>query len=79
MGNYSLGESSILRIPNYDEFSGICFASGTYLLPSLKEHIAETLRQKCTCPIIEITQSDAVFPHITLDNNKAAAQLTEHI
>ncbi len=79
MGNYSLGESSILRIPNYDEFSGICFASGTYLLPSLKEHIAETLRQKCTCPIIEITQSDAVFPHITLDNNKAAAQLTEHM
>ena len=25
VGNYSLGESSILRIPNYDEFSGICF------------------------------------------------------
>lgn len=79
VGNYDLGESSILRIPNYDEFSGICFASGTYLLPSLKEHIAKTLQQKCTCPIIEITQADAVFPSIVLDNDKAAGQLTEHM
>ena len=36
VGSYSLGESSILRIPNYDEFSGVCFASGTYLLTSLR-------------------------------------------
>lgn len=79
VGSYSLGEASILRIPNYDEFSGICFASGTYLLPSLKEHIAKTLHQKCTCPVIEITQSDASFSHIVLDNDKAAAQLTEHM
>lgn len=79
VGNYGLGESSILRIPNYDEFSGICFASGTYLLSSLKEHIAKTLQQKCTCPVIEITQADAVFPNIILDNDKAAGQLTEHM
>lgn len=79
VGSYSLGEASILRIPNYNEFSGICFASGTYVLPSLKEHIARTLRQKCACPVIEITQSDASFPHIVLDNDKAAAQLTEHM
>lgn len=45
----------------------------------MKEHIAETLQQKCTCPIIEITQSDAIFPYVTLDNNRAAAQLTEHM
>ena len=79
VGNYGNGEFSILRIPNYDEFSGICFASGTYILPSLKEHITETLRKKCTCPIIEIAQSDAFFPHIMLKNDEAAAQLTEHM
>lgn len=60
VGSYSLGESSILRIPNYDEFSGVCFASDTYLLTSLKERIAQTLAEKCTCPIIEITQRNAV-------------------
>lgn len=79
VGNYSIGETSILRIPNYEEFSSICFASGTYLLPSLREQIAETLRENCTCPIIEITQFNAVFPHIELDNNTAAGQLTEHM
>lgn len=79
VGDYSLGETSILRIPNFDEFSGICFASGTYLLASLRERIAETLREKCSCPIIEITQSNAVFPHIELDNDTAAGQLTEHM
>ncbi|MDE7478488.1 MAG: GGDEF domain-containing protein, partial [Lachnospiraceae bacterium] len=68
----------ILRIPNYDEFSGVCFASGTYLLPSLRERIAQTLLEKCTCPIIEIAQQEAVFPAVVLDNDKAAAQLTEH-
>lgn len=78
VGSYGLGESSILRIPNYDEFSGICFASGTYLLPSLRERIAQTLAEKCTCPIIEVTQKNAAFPAVVLDNDKAAAQLTEH-
>lgn len=79
VGSYSLGEGSILRIPNYDEFSGICFASGTYLLPSLRERIAQTLAEKCTCPIIEITQRKAAFPAVVLDNDKAATQLTEHL
>ncbi len=79
VGSYSLGESSILRIPNYDEFSGVCFASDTYLLPSLKERIAQTLAEKCTCPIIEVTQRKAIFPAVVLDNDKAAAQLTEHL
>ena len=78
VGSYSLGESSILRIPNYDEFSGVCFASSTYLLPSLSERIARTLREKCTCPIIEVTHKKAFFPAVVLDNDKAAAQLTEH-
>lgn len=79
VGSYSLGEASILRIPNYDEFSGIFFASDTYVLPSLKEHITKTLQKKCSCPVIEIAQSKAVFPCVMLDNNKAAAQLTEHM
>ncbi|MDE6621490.1 MAG: GGDEF domain-containing protein [Lachnospiraceae bacterium] len=79
VGSYSLGESSILRIPNYDEFSGVCLASDTYLLPSLRERIAQTLTKKCTCPIIEITQRKASFPAVVLDNDKAAAQLTEHL
>ncbi len=79
VGNYGIGETSILRIPNYDEFSGICFASGTYLLPSLRAAIAEKLRASCTCPVIEITQSGTVFPHLELDNDTAAGQLTEHM
>lgn len=79
VGSYSLGETSILRIPNYNEFSAVCFASGTYLQASLKESIAKTLKEKCTCPVIEVQQFDAAFPSVILDNNYAAAQLTEHM
>lgn len=79
VGDYGIGEISILRIPNFNEFSGICFASGTYLLPALRDTIAKKLRETCACPILEITQSDAVFPHIELDNDTAAGQLTEHM
>lgn len=79
MSSCSLGEQSILDIPNYDEFSAVCFASGTYLLNSLRVNITETLRNRCSCPIIEVTQSAASFPYITLDNDQSAALLTEHM
>lgn len=79
VGDYSFGETSILRIPNYDEFTGVCFVSGTYLQSSLKEKIADTLDEKCSCPVVEITQSDASFPSVILENDKAAGQLTEHM
>lgn len=79
LGDYSLGEASILRIPDYNAFSGICFLSGTYLLSSLREKISVLLKEKCSCPVIEIRQTDTVFPHIILDNNSAAAQLTQHM
>lgn len=79
LGPYSQGEKSILRIPNFDQFSGVVFASGTYPQQDLKEQILAALKEECRCPVLEITQTNPHFPALMLDNDSCAAKLTTHL
>ena len=79
IGDYGIGERSILRIPNFDDFSGVIFVSGTYLSDDLRERIAQTLQSKCTCPIVDINQNHTFAPSVALDNDSATGQITEHL
>lgn len=79
LGHYSLGEKGILRIPNFSRLSGVIFASGTYLNQTLRRQIATALKQECSCPVLELTHTDAVFPTLMLDNDSCAASLTTHL
>lgn len=78
-GNYRLGEKSILRIPNFDDFCGVIFISSTYVTKELPQLISQTLQAKCSCPILEITQQHGQYPSIALDNDTATGQITEHL
>ncbi len=78
-GNYRLGEESILRIPNFDDFCGVIFISSTYITSDLPQLISRTLQAKCSCPILEITQQHGQYPSIALDNDTATGQITEHL
>ena len=77
LGTYENGEESILRIPNYDSFDGIIFASDTYVSASLKQKILNKL-QTLSCPVVEIAVTDNHFPSISLENNSMAGELTTH-
>ena len=77
LGTYENGEESILRIPNYDSFDGIIFASDTYVSASLKQKILNRL-QTLSCPVVEIAVTDNHFPSISLENNSMAGELTTH-
>lgn len=79
LGFYAQGEHSILRIPNFSQFSGVIFASETYLQQDLRAQIAETLKTECTCPVLEIAQSDQHFPFLMLDNDCCVTKLTTHL
>jgi diguanylate cyclase (GGDEF)-like protein len=79
LGNYSLGERSILRIPNFEKFSGIIFASGTYLVAELENQIRSVLEGECKCPIVEVNQISSSFPSIALDNHSPIEQLVLHL
>lgn len=79
LGDYGLGEKSILRIPTFSEYAGIIFAPGTYLLEELKEDIYKALQEKCHCPVIEIAQETSVFPKIRQDNLSPTADLVDHL
>lgn len=79
LGDYGIGEASILRIPNFKNFSGIVMASGTYPAQELKDQIIELIKKKCTCPIVEIADTNTYFPSIVLENNLTTGSLTEHL
>lgn len=79
LGFYSQGEQSVLRIPNFNQFSGVVFASGTYLQQDLRAQIADALKRECVCPVLEIVQNDSQFPCLKLDNDCCAAKLTTHL
>ncbi|MCD8105834.1 MAG: substrate-binding domain-containing protein [Lachnospiraceae bacterium] len=78
-GSYGNGEKSILRIPHFEDFSGVVFASGTYLQKELRQQIGQTLRDRCSCPVLEIAQHDTSFPRLKLGNGLCAANLTVHL
>lgn len=78
LGDYSLGESSILRIPNWSDIEGVIFASGTYTDPELRDKICAVLKEQ-TCTVIEITEDEPSFPNISLENNLTAGALTSHL
>lgn len=79
LGQYGSGESSILRIPNFEDFSGIVVASGTYPAQELKDQIIDLIKKECTCPIVEIADTSTCFPSIVLENNLTTGTLTEHL
>lgn len=79
LGDYGLGEKSILRIPSLEEYSGIIFASSTYLLAELETSIRLMLLNHSSCPIIEIGSEAGDFPVIVLDNHSPVMNLMEHL
>lgn len=79
LGDYGLGEKSILRIPSLSKYDGFIFAPGTYLLPELREDIRSALSTKCHCPIIEVTQGSSTFPAVKLDNLSPIEDLVDHL
>ncbi len=79
LGEYGIGEQSILAIPKPENYTGIILASSTYRLPLLAEKLKELLQTRFTCPIIAIDQTDSIFPRIELENNKPIEKLVEHL
>lgn len=79
VGAYGIGEDSILRIPNFADFSGVILASDTYPQIELKDKIKHFLEENCAYPIIEITELDSCFPTISLENNTSTGTLTQHL
>lgn len=77
LGIYENGEASILRIPNYDSFDGIIFASDTYISADLKEKILNKLKS-LPCPVMEIAVANNHFPTVSLENNSMVGKLTTH-
>lgn len=78
LGDYSRGEASILKVPNWSDIDGVIFASGTYTDHALRSRICDMLLSR-QCTVVEITEDSPAFPNITLENNITAGTLTAHL
>lgn len=78
LGDYSIGEGSILKIPNFDDIAGVLFASGTYVDETLKTKITELLKSHPEIPVIEITEATPVFTAVSMENDSTAGDLASH-
>ncbi len=79
LGEYGTGEFSVLQIPKPDNYAGIILASGTYLLPDLEQEIVDLIKEKFSCPVVDINQKPSDFPRIALENNKPIHDLVLHL
>ena len=79
LGRFLTGEITVLDIPSYDRYAGIICASGTYLSSAMRDRILEKLRTLTGIPVVEITDFDAGFPSVRMENNETTRTLTEHL
>ncbi|MCR4588879.1 MAG: substrate-binding domain-containing protein [Lachnospiraceae bacterium] len=83
LGRYNLAEDQIATLPQYDDFDGIIFASGTYVNPALRDSLSRTFleleqsrNKRC---VIEICNEPSPFRSVVLENSLTSGTLTEHL
>lgn len=78
LGDYGIGEETLLRIPNFGDFDGAIFASGTYSDFAIRDQVCDLLKKQ-NLPIIEVCEYQPSFPSIAMENNLTTGSLTEHL
>lgn len=78
LGNYGIGEETLLLVPNFGDFDGVIFASGTYSDPGFRDQVCELLKKQ-EIPVVEVCEYRPSFPFLTLENNLTTGSLTEHL
>lgn len=73
------GERSILKIPNFSSYRGVIIASGTYIDSVLKEQIFKSIKENCSCPVLNINQEPSEFYTLSIDNFHPMKELVSHL
>lgn len=79
LGDYVAGESSILHIPRPGNYAGIILVSSTYFLSTLGRDIRNYLKDHFSCPVVDISQEESIYPRIVLENHKPVKDLVLHL
>lgn len=79
LGDYGQGEFGVLHLPRPNDYDGIILASGTYLIPALRDDLAKLFTESFCCPVIDINPLPSSFPRIELDNNSPFEDMVRHL
>ncbi|MCR5311460.1 MAG: GGDEF domain-containing protein [Lachnospiraceae bacterium] len=79
LGEYGLGEETVLKVADFNSLAGAVFASDTYTDTALKEKIGVLLDGKKDFPVVEVTNHGTERLHVALDNNSPIGAITDYI
>ncbi len=85
LGVFNRTEDHVASLPEYSDYDGIIFASGTYVNQELKKTLSRTFqdyeasREKEGRFVVEISNDPSPFLSVVLENNVTTGILTEHL
>lgn len=78
LSQYSEGEKSFYRLPDYSTFDGIIVYEGMMNIEGLEEEIYEHLLKNASCPVIYLTCSREGVYSIIYNDRADMKRITEH-
>lgn len=81
LSQYSEGEKSFYRLPDYSTFDGIVIYEGMMNIDGVEKELYEYLRKNAKCPIIYITSSREGdnFYSVVYNDRQAMKDITKHL
>lgn len=79
LGASDSSEETVLLAPNYENFSGVVYASDTYVSFDLKDTILAALKERCSCPVVQLAVTDYYYPALSIENNVNTEEIVRHL
>ena len=79
LGEYGLGEETVLKVADFNNLAGAVFASDTYTDAALKEKIGALLDGKQGFPVVEVTNRSTARLCVSMDNNTPIGVITDYL
>ncbi len=79
LSQYSEGEKSFYKLPDYSTFDGIVIYEGMMNIDGIEDELYEYLRKKASCPIIYLKSVREGFYSIIYNDRQAMKDITSYL
>lgn len=76
---YSEGEKSIMRLPDYSTFDGIIVEESMFNIDGMGSELYDYLQKNATCPIVYIKSIKDSYPSILFSDKQSMKEITNHL
>lgn len=76
---YSEGEKSIIRLPDYNTFDGIIVEESMFNIDGMENELYEHLLKNASCPVVYIKSVKEHYPSILFADKQSMKEITNHM